>query len=214
MSGAIERLADAAATRRAGKGEGRLILALAGPPAAGKSTLAAHLCAAIAARIGPGAAEVAPMDGFHLDDAILNAKGWRPRKGAPWTFDVAGFGDLLARLRAGGPAPVYAPVFDRGVEFSRNAAREFGPEVRVVVVEGNYLLLDDAPWDALAAHFDLTASIAADEALLRARLIRRWRDHGLSPEAALARAEENDLPNARLVLRRSRPAEFTLDAGG
>ena len=188
-----------------GTGQGRFITALAGPPGAGKSTLAA----ALATALGAGA-RVVPMDGFHYDDAVLNARGHRARKGAPHTFDAQGFLHLMARLRAGGEVAI--PVFDRSMELARAAADVVTDADRFLVVEGNYLLLDADPWRDLAPFFDLTVFLDLSEAELERRLILRWLEHGRTPEEARARAMSNDIPNARLVIRGSRPADIVIRA--
>ncbi|MDZ4094215.1 MAG: nucleoside/nucleotide kinase family protein [Paracoccaceae bacterium] len=193
----------AQAIRAKAAGEGRFVTALAGPPGAGKSTLAETL----RATLGAGA-RIVPMDGFHLDNAVLDARGLRPRKGAPETFDADGFLHLMHRLRQGGDVAI--PVFDRGMDLARAAADIVTDADRFLIVEGNYLLLDEAPWPALAPFFDLTVCIDVPEAELERRLIRRWLDHGLAPDAARARALSNDIPNARRVLARSRPAQIVL----
>ena len=180
------------------EGRDRYLFAIAGPPGAGKSTLVEPLLAALEAR-APGQAALLPMDGYHYDNAILAERGLLARKGAPETFDVAGFLEALARIRAG-RAPVAVPVFDRRLDLSRAGARIIEPRHRVVLVEGNYLLLDTPPWDALAGMFDRTLYIDVPREELRRRLVARWRDHGLDPAAAVARAEGNDLANAAIVL--------------
>ena len=187
---------------RAGKAA-RFIVAIAGPPGSGKSTLAST----VARALGEGA-RIIPMDGFHYDDTILNARGLRARKGAPETFDAAGFLHLMQRLRAGEVAAI--PVFDRSLELSRAAADEVAASDRFLVVEGNYLLLDEAPWNALAPLFDLTVMIETPEADLDRRLLARWAHHGKTPEAARAWIDFNDLPNIRRVTQGSRPADITL----
>jgi pantothenate kinase len=131
-----------------------------------------------------------------------------PRKGAPETFDAGGFTHLLKRLRSAGEVAI--PVFDRDADLARAGADVVGAGDRILIVEGNYLLLDRAPWSTLRPLFDLTIFLATPEAELERRLIQRWRDQGLSPEAARVRAEGNDLPNARLVARHSAPADITL----
>jgi pantothenate kinase len=183
----------------------RYVLAVAGAPGAGKSTLADRIVAALEAA-SPGAAALMPMDGFHYDNAVLDARGLRSRKGAPETFDVEGLAEALARVRRA-DRPVALPVFDRDLDLARAGARVVGPEARLIVVEGNYLLLRDAPWDRLAAQFDRTLFVDVPEAELARRLNARWLRYGLDPAAARARAEGNDLPNARLVAARSRPAD-------
>jgi pantothenate kinase len=201
LSGNVEALADALLARDAGAG--RLVLAVAGPPGAGKSTLAQALTDALE-RARPGIAALVPMDGFHLDNAVLEARGLLARKGAPATFDLAGYRAALTRIRAG-EEEVAVPTFDRGLDLARAVVVGLGH--RIVVTEGNYLLLDRAPWLGLAPLFDRTLFLSVPEDVLRERLIQRWLDQGLSPEGALARAEANDLPNARLVMRSSRPAD-------
>ena len=203
MNSAVESLAADLLARSAGRD--RFIFAIAGPPGAGKSTLAAALVAAVEAH-APGLAALVPMDGYHFDNAVLEARGHRPRKGAPFTFDVDGLERDLARIRAGGRA-VAVPVFDRPLDLARAGARIVPAEARLVVVEGNYLLLDEPPWDALAPQFDRTLFVEIDEAELARRLVARWLHYGLGLEGAWLRAESNDLPNARLVLARARPSD-------
>lgn len=199
-----QALADLIRTRAAAQ-TGRFMLGLAGPPGAGKSTLAADL----AAILGP-AAKVVPMDGFHYDDAVLATRGLRARKGAPETYDLAGFHNLLARLRA--EPEVAIPVFDRAVELSRAGADIIGPAHRFLLIEGNYLLLDEPGWRDLAPLFDLTAYLEVPEAELERRLLARWAQHGKSPKAARDWIEGNDMPNIRRSLRLGRPADITLRA--
>lgn len=184
-------------------GPGRFLVALAGPPASGKSTLA-H---ALARDLSPGA-RVVPMDGFHYDDAVLDARGLRSRKGSPPTFDAMGFLHLIRRLRD--EDEVAIPIFDRSMELSRAAADVVGPQDRILIVEGNYLLLDADPWRKLAPMFDLTVFLDVPEPVLVQRLTDRWRAHGKTDEAARAWIEGNDLPNALTVVRQSLPAEITL----
>ena len=184
------------------KGPQRRLVALAGPPAAGKS----HLCEALMAAL-PGAG-LLQMDGFHLDDGLLRQRGTLPRKGAPETFDLDGLAVMLDRLRADDGRPVLVPLFDRSIETSRAAAAEIPAEARLILVEGNYLLLDRPGWRELARHFALTVMLEAPEPVLRARLEARW--SGLAPEEAREKLDGNDLPNMRLVLEASLPADLLL----
>ncbi len=188
--------------QKAGK-QGRFITALAGPPGAGKSTLAEALVQAL----GQGA-RVVPMDGFHYDDAVLNARGLRSRKGAPETFDVQGFLHLMRRLRAGGEVAI--PVFDRRMELSRAAADVVTDADRLLIVEGNYLLLDESPWRDLAPLFDLTVMIEVDEAELDRRLLDRWAQFGKTPAASRAWIDGNDMLNIRRVTHGSRRADVVM----
>lgn len=186
----------------------RLIVAVAGAPGSGKSTLAEALHRELDAR---GALPViVPMDGFHLDNAVIGPLGLMPRKGSPTTFDVAGYQSLMRRIRERPDEPVAVPVFDRDLDLSRAGARMVESDHRIIITEGNYLLLDQAPWSNLAGLFDLTVMVFADADLLRRRLIDRWLGHGHDAEAAEHRALQNDIPNAELVLARSRTADLIL----
>jgi pantothenate kinase len=196
-----ELLARAAKTNR-------LIVAIAGPPGAGKSTVAATLCAAINAR-DPVAAAVVPMDGFHLDNAILDARNLRKRKGSPPTFDCAGFEVLLTRLRSTSE-DVVIPLFDRKLDLARAGAGIVMASQRILLVEGNYLLLNLPPWDRLAPLFDVTIFLDVDRIELENRLVQRWLGFGHNVGSAQQRALSNDLPNAELVVEESRDADFTI----
>lgn len=185
----------------------RHVTAVAGAPASGKSTLADGLADALNER-EPGSAAVFPMDGFHYDNALLIERGWLDRKGAPHTFDVDGFRHMLMRLRRGDDAEVAVPVFDRSIETGRNAARVIAQDVRHLIVEGNYLLLDAPGWHDLGEFFDTTVFVDVPVAVLADRLAQRWCD--MPRDEARAKIAQNDLPNAELVARQSRPAEFVL----
>lgn len=191
--------------RSMARGPGRTMIALAGPPGAGKS----HVTDALLSDL-PGAA-LLPMDGYHLDDRLLSARGDLPRKGAPWTFDLDGFAVMLERLAADDGRNVLVPVFDRDLEISRAAAREIPASARLILVEGNYLLLDRPGWRDLGRHFELTVMLDVPQAVLRARLTARWRD--LPPDQARAKLEANDLPNMELVLTASRAPDLILPNG-
>lgn len=200
LAGLTERLV-------AERGARRRLVAVAGPPGSGKSTFAERLEAAMSPH---EPTQVLPMDGFHYDDLVLEARGHRPRKGAPHTFDVDGFGATLGRVAAG-DRDVAVPVFDRTIEIARAGARIVEAATRLVIVEGNYLLLDDPDWAPLRRHFDLTVQLAVPEAELEARLRARWDGLGLSGEALRTKLEDNDLPNMRLVMRRSVPADVIVE---
>jgi pantothenate kinase len=205
MTPALEELLSEI-ERRAQDGA-RLLVAVAGPPGAGKSTLADRLHEILAERGHRSA--VLPMDGFHLDNAILEQRGDLVRKGAPHTFDVRGLGDLLRGVKAGGE--VFVPVFDRTRELAIAAARCIAPDDRIVIAEGNYLLLQQGRWASLSDLFDLTVMVAPPIEELQRRLVARWTHYGLTPAQIEAKVEINDLPNGRLVIERSRMADFTFD---
>ena len=193
---------------RRAEGKSRFIIAIAGPPGAGKSTLADALCDALLAR-GETAA-VLPMDGFHMDNGILEERGLLLRKGAPETFDVRGFLDIVSAVRKGGQE-VLVPVFDRSREIAIASARAIAPETRFILAEGNYLLLNEAPWTALSDNFDLTIFVGPSVAVLEERLRNRWQGYGLDAAAVHAKLFENDLPNGKRVIENTRPADIHID---
>ncbi len=199
-------LAHLAATLfRKAHGRSRLMVAIAGPPGAGKSTFAE----ALAPLLPAGSAAIVPMDGFHYDNAVLDRLGLRHRKGAPETFDFDGLRHLIERLRKA-DAPVAVPLFDRASDLARGGAAIVGPEIRFVLVEGNYLLLDESPWYGLAPLFDYTVFLDVSRGELAHRLVRRWVDHGMSEQAARERAFGNDMPNAERVLGARRRADTVI----
>lgn len=194
----------------AGGVETRRLIAVAGPPGSGKSTLAETLRDGINAEV-PGCAEVLPMDGYHFDDILLEARGHRPRKGAPHTFDTDGFLITLRRIRADDGSEIAVPVFDRTIEIARAGARIIGPAARLVIVEGNYLLLDHPEWAPIRNCFDVTVFLDVPEAELEVRLTARWRGLGLEGAAFTEKMEGNDLPNVRQVLHGSVPADYRIE---
>jgi pantothenate kinase len=185
------------------------MIGIAGPPGAGKSTLAEALCDRLNRAMAGAPALVVPMDGYHFDNDILVARDLMPRKGAPQTFDAHGFRHLLTRLRAE-EAEVAIPVFDRARDLARAGARLVTPAQRILLVEGNYLLLKAEPWAPLKPLFDLTVFLPVPMTVLEARLIQRWLNHGLAQAAAKTRARSNDIPNAEWVMAESQPADFNL----
>lgn len=185
----------------------RLMVAIAGAPGSGKSTLAAALCQALNL-VASRRCAVMPMDGYHFDNAILSERQLLSRKGAPETFDALGFAHDLQRIRLA-DTDVCVPVFDRNLDLSRAGAREIQASTQVVLIEGNYLLLNDGPWRLLHPLFDLSIVLDVPTSELERRLIDRWLSHGLSFELAQQRARENDIPNALVVTHRSRPADIT-----
>lgn len=205
----LKGLADVLEARAQG---GRVIAAIAGAPGSGKSTLAEKLVGKLNARAA-GMAAVLPMDGYHYDDLHLVPAGLRPRKGAPMTFDVGGLFHTLKRLRARDEDEVAVPVFDRKIEIARAGARLIPKDVAVIVVEGNWLLLNQAPWDRLRPMFDATVMVEVPEHVLRARLRGRWERLGLSEAEIVAKLEENDLPNGRWVRDGSVAADWRLSNG-
>ncbi|MCZ0963218.1 AAA family ATPase [Paracoccus benzoatiresistens] len=178
----------------------RVLVAVAGAPGSGKSTFAE----ALVARLDD--AVLVPMDGFHLDDCVLEARGLRARKGAVETFDAEGFAALVQRLALPWD-DVFFPVFDRSRELAVAGAGVVSPDHRVVVIEGNYLLLDQAPWSRL--RYDLRVWLDVPEAELERRLTARWQGYGKDADQIAAHLE-NDLANARFVIRRSGGADLSV----
>ena len=187
----------------------RTIVAIAGPPGSGKSTIAARIVDELNST-ERGSAAVLGMDGFHYDDLVLNERGWRARKGAPETFDVAGLEHLLARLRNNSEQEIAVPVFDRALEISRAGALIIPRSTRFVIVEGNYLLLRQVPWTNLLRYYDMTVFLQVEERVLRERLEMRWRLFGFNNEEVQAKVVQNDLPNALLVTSQSQSPDFLI----
>jgi pantothenate kinase len=188
----------------------RCLVAIAGAPGSGKSTLATEVARRLNLQKCP--AMVVPMDGFHIDNGILESRGLINRKGAPETFDAAGFIYLIRRLKSG--VEVLAPTFDRTRDLSIAGAIAIPADCPVIIIEGNYLLLDEEPWTDLIPLWDLTINLQVPMQDLRARLIQRWLSHNLSRAAATRRAESNDIPNAQRVLDRAVPADMTFGVVG
>jgi pantothenate kinase len=183
-----------ARARRLVRDDRRALLGIAGAPGAGKTTLALALVEAL----GPEAVHV-PMDGFHLADVELDRLGRRDRKGAPDTFDAGGYAALLARLRDPASGTVYAPAFDREIEQPIAGSIPVPSSCRLVVSEGNYLLVDDPAWRAVRARFDEVWFHETDEVLRHERLVERHVRFGKTRDGAVAWVEAVDEPNARLI---------------
>ena len=185
----------------------RLIVAVAGAPGSGKSTFAAELARRLGAR--GKRSVVVPMDGFHLDNALLEARSLLARKGAPDTFDAQGFVRLIRAIKA--QEDVVAPSFDRMRDLSVAGAIAVPAQAPFVIVEGNYLMFDQAPWADLAGLWDVSVRLDVPLPELRARLIQRWLSQNLSRAVATRRAEGNDIPNAQRVIAKALPCDVTFD---
>ena len=184
----------------------RFVLGVTGPPGAGKSSLADSIVAT-----APSGLEacVAPMDGFHRTNVELADLGLLALKGVPDTFDAAGFVDHLGRLHAG--VDITWPTFDRSREAVIADGRLISAAARLVVVEGNYLLLDSNPWDLVRRHLDAVWYLDVPEDVLIPRLRARHERHR-TPEDAMAKVRSTDLPNAALVAQTQRRADVIVHA--
>ncbi|WP_371667656.1 nucleoside/nucleotide kinase family protein [Streptomyces sp. NBC_00289] len=179
----------------------RAVLGIAGSPGSGKTTLAEHLVRALDEAGAPRVAHV-PMDGFHLADVELDRLGRRDRKGAPDTFDAAGYAALLRRLReeeGGEQGIVYAPGFERTLEQPLAGAVPVPPDARLIVTEGNYLLLGTGAWARVRAQLDEVWFCELDEEERVRRLVARHEEFGKGHEEAVTWVHRSDRPNAELV---------------
>ncbi|MFD6882259.1 nucleoside/nucleotide kinase family protein [Rhodococcus sp. NPDC060084] len=177
----------------------RTVVGLCGPPGAGKSRAAWLLMKALR-RAGIAAGQV-PMDGFHLSNRQLEARGARSRKGAPDTFDVAGFRNILERIRARGDDTIYAPDFSRPLDEPIAAVHAVAPDARVVITEGNYLLFEEDGWAEIRPLLDLVIYLDVPDRTLTRRLVHRHRAHGRADDQARDWVHTVDLPNAAAVAR-------------
>jgi Panthothenate kinase len=186
---------------------GRALLGITGAPGAGKSTLALSLCAAVPRSV------VVPMDGFHRPTAELAARGWVAERGTPRTFDADRYVALLRSLRGGGLAR--APAFDRSIEEPVPDAIEIGADARLVITEGNYLLLDEPPWSSIRELLDEVWFVEAPESQRIERLIARHVEYGRTAGEARERVTHgSDAANAALVAATRDRADLIVDAAG
>ncbi|WP_369394005.1 nucleoside/nucleotide kinase family protein [Streptomyces sp. CG1] len=190
----------------------RAVLGIAGSPGAGKTTLAEELVRALNADGPPWAAHV-PMDGFHLADAELDRLGRRDRKGAPDTFDPAGYAALLRRLHEDTDDVVYAPGFERVLEQPLAGAIPVPPTARLVVTEGNYLLLTEGSWARVRPCLDEVWFCETDEDERIRRLIARHEEFGKDHDTAVAWVLSTDQRNADLIATTRGRADLVVSSG-
>jgi len=184
----------------------RVLIGIIGKPGAGKSTLSKYLMAKLPKEF----VTVVPMDGYHLSNKVLKDLKRADRKGAPDTFDVAGFTSLVKRIRSEQSQNIYYPIFDRAIEESIAAQGVVTSVTKVVIIEGNYLLHDDGGWEVLNDLLDESWMVDVDDDKRIARLISRHIAYGKDPEAAKAWAKGTDEVNAKLIERGRNRADFVV----
>jgi len=206
-----EQLADqrAALARIQGhleKSSDRVLIGIIGKPGAGKSTLSKFLMSKLSKEL----VTVVPMDGYHLSNKVLKDLKRADRKGAPDTFDVAGFASLVKRIRSEKTQNIYYPIFDRAIEESVAAQGVVTSATKVVIIEGNYLLHDEGGWEVINDLLDESWMVDVDDDKRISRLISRHIAYGKDPEAAKAWAKGTDEVNAKLIERGRTRADFVV----
>lgn len=206
----LRPLLDALATTPPGR---RLTVGIAGPPGAGKSTVAEALAAALDRACGRTIAAVVPMDGYHLPNAVLDARGLRAVKGRPETFDAESFSALLPRVRDG-ESPLPLPTFTRDLDEPTPGGIVLGGNHRIALVEGNYLYLRSGSWPAAAAMLDRRVFLMAGREVCRGRLLARHIRFGKTPDQAARHVETVDLVNWDLVVGDLEPGSAVVHENG
>ena len=188
------------------KSSERVLIGIIGKPGAGKSTLSKFLMAKLSKEL----VTVVPMDGYHLSNKVLKDLKRSDRKGAPDTFDVAGFVSLVKRIRSEQTQNIYYPIFDRAIEESIAAQGVVTSATKVVIIEGNYLLHDEGGWEVVNDLLDESWMVDVDDDKRISRLISRHIAYGKDPEAAKAWAKGTDEVNAKLIERGRTRADFVV----
>lgn len=184
--------------------QSRILLAVVGAPASGKSTFSERLKTLLGER-----ACVVPMDGFHLDNQSLINQNLLHRKGAPNTFNVWAFLELIKTVKQA-QGEVSYPTFDRQQDVVVSDGGIIPTSAQYIIVEGNYLLLQSGGWSDLSPLWDMSIYLDVPQSILRKRLIKRWLYYGLSYDDAVKRTEENDLKNAVTVIKQSASADYSI----
>lgn len=187
----------------------RIILAIAGPPASGKTTLAENICHYFNKKYS-NFSSVVSMDGFHYDDTYLIPAGLRERKGSIQTFDFGGLYHTIKRLHKRNEKEITVPVFDREIEIARAGAKKIYSDIPLIIVEGNYLLIDSHPWTKLKLFFDLKIFLNVSEDTIYKRLSERWKYFKIPKEEIDKKIHKNDLLNAQFIKNKSNGADYEI----
>ncbi len=190
----------------------RTIIGIAGPPASGKSTLAREVVKSLNRNNSSSGlfAELLPMDGYHLDNHLLKSLKLLSKKGSPETFDAYGFCEAVKSLSCT-TRESFHPTFDRKMDLAIANSILIKPETPVVVIEGNYLLMETKPWSSLLKVFSSTVFVCPPMATIQDRLMQRWLSLGLNPDDAMLKITSNDLVNTKLIIDKSQPPDLYLN---
>lgn len=195
-----DKIADIALQKFIKAQNQRVLIAIAGAPGSGKSSLAERAVEIINQKSAITSA-LFPMDGYHYDNTVLEAMGRLQFKGAIDTFDAHGLRHMLQRLKANEDDNIAIPIFDRAIEIARAGGRLIPQSTNIIICEGNYLLADTKPWGRLKEIFDFTIFVDVDKQELRRRLQTRWHNYGLDEVDVNRKVEDNDLPNGLYIIK-------------
>ena len=188
----------------------RILIGVVGPPCSGKSTFSSQFNKFLIKKNKKEYSKIIPMDGFHFDNVILKKRNLLARKGDPITFDVNGFIDLVKKIKFNTNSPVALPVFDRDLELSRGSADIVQKNNRIIIIEGNYLLLKNAPWNFLKKYIDIFVFLNVDKKILHERSKKRWKHYGVSKKEILKKVK-NDMNSVKIVLQNSNKAHIVIE---
>ena len=188
----------------------RILIGVVGPPCSGKSTFSSQFNKFLIKKNKKEYSKIIPMDGFHFDNVILKKRNLLARKGDPITFDVNGFIDLVKKIKFNINSSITFPLFDRDLELSRGSADIVQKNNRIIITEGNYLLLNYAPWNLLKKYIDIFVFLDVKKEILRERSQKRWKYYGLSKKEILKKVK-NDMNSVKIVLQNSNKAHIVIE---